>query len=170
MDSNWSMTPPECISIVRRPPSTVISTFPSVRSAAIQTTQRGLTKGGLCQWLVWQKNHLIPWILAVTKQLSQTAIYDTRAIVSGRSFRSQKTPVPLKSMTSKSPLPIHANPIARPCSGKKKRKKCHINFFQMLHCGSVQTKFLTYFKGVPSLQGCLLLSLYHFSSFFFPWV
>lgn len=56
------------------------------------------------------------------------------------SFRFQKTPVPLTFMASKSPFPIHANPIASPWSEKKRVSS------QMLHCGSVQTKFVTYFK------------------------
>lgn len=108
-------------------------------------------------WFLW-----LPIEHAVTKQLSQTVMYNARTTIKGHPFRFQKTPVPLTSMTSKSPFPIHANPIASPRS----EKKCHANFPQMLHCGSVQRKFLTYFKGACSLPGCLLLSLYHFSSFF----
>lgn len=40
--------------------------------------------------------------------------------VSGCSFSFQKTPVPLTSMTSKSPFTIHANPMASPRPEKNK--------------------------------------------------
>lgn len=40
--------------------------------------------------------------------------------VSGCSFTLQKTLVPLTSMASKSPFPIHVNPIASPRSEEKK--------------------------------------------------
>lgn len=106
----------------------------------IQTAQRASTKGGLCQWFLWQK---ITWVLwlpikhAVTKQLSQSVMYNART---GTHLGFKKTPVPLTFMASKSPFPIHANPIASPWSEKKRVSS------QMLHCGSVQTKFVTYFK------------------------
>lgn len=105
---------------------------------------------------------LTPNKTSCENQLSQTT--NSRTIISGHSFRFQKTPESLTTATSKGAFPIHANPMASPWSDKK---KCHTNFPQMLHCGSVQTNFLTYFKRACSLLRCLLLSLYHFLSFFF---
>lgn len=150
-----------------RPLKTVISIHISINSPGHDTDRTGrLHKRWIISVVSMTENDLIPLTSNQTcrdKATFSVCNVQCKDNVSRHSFRFQKTPVPLTSMTSKSPFPIHANPIASPRSEKK---KCHTNFPQMLHCGSVQTKFLTYFKGACSLLGCLLLSLYHFSSFF----
>lgn len=88
------------------------------------------------------ENDLIPLTSDQTKLLSQTVMYKARTIVLGCSFRFQKTPLTyihdFKESFSYSCKSYSQAPI--------RKKKCHANFPQMLHCGSVQTKFLTYFK------------------------
>lgn len=145
-----------------RPLKTVISIFPSVHWAMMQTAQKAFTKSGLCERLCDRKWLYSPDFQSNTLwQSNSLSLYvQCKDNVSGRSFRFQKTPVPLTPLASKSPFLAQANPIASPPIRRREK------FPQMQHCGSVRTKFVTYFKGACSLLGCLLLLLYHFSSFF----
>lgn len=90
----------------------------------IQTAQRDYTKGGLCEWFLSQKNDLIPFTSNQTCSDKATFFVcnaQCKDNVSGRSFRfKKKKTVPLPSVASKSPFPIHANPTASPLSEEKK--------------------------------------------------
>lgn len=109
----------------------------------IQTAQRDYTKGGLCEWFLSQKNDLIPFTSNQTCSDKATFFVcnaQCKDNVSGRSFRFKK-----KKQFHFHPwlqrVPFLFMQILQPAPYQKKKSSP-----QMLHCRSVQTKFLTYFK------------------------
>lgn len=120
MDSNSSMT-----ASLNVPSTKNCNIHIPINSLGHDTDRTGrLHKRWIISMVSVTENDLIPLTSNQTccdKATFSVCNVQCKDNVSGRSFRFQKTPVPLTSMTSKSPFPIHANPIASPRSEKKKK-------------------------------------------------
>lgn len=119
----------------------------------IQTAQRDSTKGGLCQWSLWQKITLLLWLPitdSVTKQLSRPVTYNARTMSRGAqlgfSKNSSSTYIHgFKGSFSYSCKSYRASP--RP--EKRKKKK-----FPLRCCivGQCKRKILNTFSKAPVLS------------------
>lgn len=100
-----------------------IAIYPNYKCASCAANKQDPTR-----WIMWLASvtdiYLIPLSSNKTcwdKDTVSGCNAQCKDNVSVRSFRFQRTPVPLTPMTSKSPFPMHANARATPRSEEKKR-------------------------------------------------